>query len=247
VVVYKEAYTLSKKEHSTRASNPVNLSNGTLPPPSMRTQLLDEDVFLVQLHRAASVLNPGFQAAVLERICDHLYTSIPEALVQGPGGSTQADTFFRDADLFQTECIFVDPSIDQPPLTVKASLCWQDVSRSLPNESDTTLTAVCQSTFSRAKSAGHEARLGPASWLTHDIAFDTKHVGANATAMMRRRAVEASSGISVSVEPGEACGAGSLGFTRSRSAPDVDDTLASGKLFSSSWDVNLGGLLTRSR
>jgi hypothetical protein len=167
LVVYQEAYQLAMKEHSTLPSNPATLQpkcgqvdvGCTLLPPPTRDQLLDEELFLGQLLRVASVLNPGFQAAVLERICDHLFASLPDGSLQG--GLAEADDFFRDWDLFHTECICVDPAVDpsQPAqVAATASLCWQDVARPQAENPAGTLMAGGTPVFSRARSAGQDVR-----------------------------------------------------------------------------------------
>jgi hypothetical protein len=227
------------KEHSELAPRVAAVNDGTSPPLPSREQLLDEEVFLGQLHRLASVLNPGFQATVLARICDHLSISLHEALQQD--GPAQAETFFCDADLFLTECIYVDPAAHSAsPVRVAAAadLRWQEAAR--PQDAEgATLTAGGKPIFSRARSAGNEERVGPAPWPAQLSALD-EPVATVSEAMMRRRAAEGLPGGSGEGRAGG--GAGFLGFTRSRSAADGD----------SAWgEIGGGGLgffgFTRSR
>jgi hypothetical protein len=224
VVVYQEAYQLAKKEHTTLQSNPSQLDNeGSSPPLPTRDRVLDEELFLRQLLRVASVLNPGFQAAVLERICDHLYTAPPDGSLQG---GSAADDFFHDWDLFHTECICIDPAVgpSQPAdVAAIASLSRQDDARPQAENAATPMGAV--PVFSRARSAGDEVRprlVGPEPWTARNIPLDI----------------------------GEANASGGLGFTRSRSAADGEEAAAAaaGRSVGRGWEAwHVGSVFTRSR
>ena len=234
--MYKVAFQLAKKEQSIQPSSHTKAEhNATKISPPTREQLLDEEIFLGQLHRSASVLNSGFQAAVLERICDHLYTSLPGSLQQG--GPAQAEDFFRDSDLFLTECIYVDPSVHsaQPErVTATASLCWQEVARPQAENAATPMAGGLP-TFTRARSAGQDVRpglAGPAPW--QELAPDGGKQAGGATMMMM--AAEAL---------GEARAGSGLGFTRSRSAAGGEAAVACGTHANTGWDVV--GVFTRSR
>jgi hypothetical protein len=240
VIVFKEAYQLAVKEHRALPPNCGNPDARILPLLSpTRERMLDEKIFLGLLQHAATVLNPGFQAAVLERICDHLSASLPDGLLQG--GPAQTADFFRDSDLFVTECIYVDPSSNpsQPVrVAATASLGWQDVARPQAEDAATLMVGGVP-LFSRARSAGHEGRpvlAGPAGWRAQEMSQDSRPVGSAATAMMGVRAPE---------EPWEGRAGGVVGFTRSRSAADWEEVGTAGKLAVGGWDaVNV---FTRSR
>jgi hypothetical protein len=240
VEVFKAAYQLAKKEYITLQQNSAKLPVVAGIPPLQsptREQLLDEEVFLGLLHRAASVLNPGFQAAVLERIYDHLYASLPDGLLKG--GPAKAEDFFRDSDLFLTECIYVDPSAhpSHPArVAATASLGWHDVARPQA-ENAATLMAGGFPVFSRARSAGQDVRpglAGPAPWLAQETSLDSRPGGSAAAAMWR-----------AAESPDEGRAGSGLGFTRSRSAADGEEAAVAGKLTGSGRDA--ATVFTRSR
>jgi hypothetical protein len=239
VEVFKAAYLLAMKEHSKLSQN--NELNTEITPQlsPTREQLLDEESFLGLLHRAASVLNPGFQAAVLERIYDHLYTSLPDGLLQG--GPAKAEDFFRNSDLFLTECVYVDPSVhsSQPAcVAATASLGWHDIARPQAENASTQMAGVLLHTFSRARSAGHEALPAlaePGIWRAQETAVDNKGEASAASAITWR----------AGELPGAARAGSSIGFTRSRSAADGEEAAAAGKLAGNGWDV--ASVFTRSR
>jgi hypothetical protein len=240
VEVFKAAYLLAMKEYSNLSQNNELNTEITQQLSPTREQLLDEESFLGLLHRAATVLNPGFQAAVLERIYDHLYNSLPDGLLQG--GPAKAEDFFRNSDLFLTECVYVDPSVhpSQPAcVAATASLGWHAIARPQAENASTQMAGVLP-TFSRAKSAGHEVRPAlaePGTWRAQETAVDSKAEASTAAAITWRAG-----------ELPEAARAGSsIGFTRSRSAADGEEAVAAGKLAGSGWDVASATVFTRSR
>jgi hypothetical protein len=96
----------SRKEygmHTNESFSAVTLDHENCAPDKWK--VLDEDVFLSQLYKRASILNSDFHKTVLDIVCANMVaTNSNVALNQ----SETIETFFRDSDLYDTECILAE-------------------------------------------------------------------------------------------------------------------------------------------
>ncbi len=70
-----------------------------------KCRVLDEDVFLSQLFRRATILNTVFQNKVLDIVCSKMVVPNSNAELNQ---SETIETFFKDSDLYDTECILAE-------------------------------------------------------------------------------------------------------------------------------------------
>ncbi len=123
MVVYSEVWLESEKELSMLpVSSPSEISTIKADQSALfqssasdRWHVLDETVFLNQLHSRASILNADFQRAVLDRLCLKLVKQISTSDDTDWSNMNQADaeSFFRDSDLYDTEYILAESPLDE--------------------------------------------------------------------------------------------------------------------------------------